>query len=155
MTKYLISFPNRAMVLTDEEYPIVTAEAHAVIEEAKAAGVYVFGGGIEEEVDPVLVSADGSVTADSARCQFRTCAARADLLRPKALNTAESASRAGPLAAPYEEGSAWAVGVDVHRAADDVVHRLVQPDRAGIRGDDVQEGALATPPDAGGDQFHE
>jgi hypothetical protein len=32
-----------------------------VIEEAKAAGVYVFGGGLEEEVAPVLVSADGSV----------------------------------------------------------------------------------------------
>jgi hypothetical protein len=64
MTKYLISFPGEAMVLTDEELPIVSAEAHAVIEEAKAAGVYVFGGGIEEEVDPVLVSADGSVTTE-------------------------------------------------------------------------------------------
>ncbi|MET4094134.1 transcription initiation protein [Arthrobacter sp. UYCu712] len=62
MTKYLISFPSEAMVLTDEEFPIVSAESHAVIEEAKAAGVYVFGGGIEEEVDPVLVSADGSVS---------------------------------------------------------------------------------------------
>ena len=47
MTKYLISFPSEAMVLTQEELPIVAAEAHAVIEEAKAAGVYVFGGGIE------------------------------------------------------------------------------------------------------------
>jgi hypothetical protein len=64
MTKYLISFPSQAMVLTDEEFPIVAAEAHAVIEEAKAAGVYVFGGGIEEKVAPVLVSADGSVTAE-------------------------------------------------------------------------------------------
>jgi hypothetical protein len=50
------------MVLTEEEFPIVSAESHAVIEEAKAAGVYVFGGGIEETVDPVLVSADGSVS---------------------------------------------------------------------------------------------
>ncbi|HEY3339123.1 MAG TPA: hypothetical protein VGK18_11510 [Propionicimonas sp.] len=65
MTKYLISFPSRAMVLTDEEFPIVAAAARAVIEEAKAAGVYVFGGGIEEKVDPVLVSADGSVTAET------------------------------------------------------------------------------------------
>jgi len=64
MTKYLISFPSEAMVLTDEELPIVSAESHAVIEEAKAAGVYVFGGGIEEEVDPVLVSADGSLTTE-------------------------------------------------------------------------------------------
>ena len=64
MTKYLISFPSEAMVLTDEEFPIVVAESHAVIAEAKAAGVYVFGGGIAEEVDAVLVSADGSVSAD-------------------------------------------------------------------------------------------
>jgi len=64
MTKYLISFPSEAMVLTEEELPIVAAEAHAVIEEAKAAGVYVFGGGIEEQIDPVLVSCDGSVSTE-------------------------------------------------------------------------------------------
>lgn len=64
MTKYLISFPSEAMVLTDEAFPIVVAESHAVIEEAKAAGVYVFGGGINEQVDPVLVSGDGSVSPD-------------------------------------------------------------------------------------------
>ncbi len=64
MTKYLISFPSEAMVLTDEEFPIVSAEAHAVIAEATAAGVYVFGGGIEEGVHPVLVSADGSVSTE-------------------------------------------------------------------------------------------
>ena len=62
MTKYLISFPSQAMVLSDKEFPTVVAESHAVIEEAKEAGVYVFGGGIAEEVDPVLVSADGSVS---------------------------------------------------------------------------------------------
>ncbi len=64
MTKYLISFPSEAMVLTDEEFPIVVAESHAVIREAKAAGVYVFGGGINEEVGPVLVAADGSVSTE-------------------------------------------------------------------------------------------
>jgi hypothetical protein len=37
MTKYLISFPSEAMVITEEELPTVAAEAHAVIEEAKAA----------------------------------------------------------------------------------------------------------------------
>ena len=62
MTKYLISFPSAAMVLTDEEFPAVVAESHAVIEEAKAAGVSVFGGGIDEQVAPVRVSADGSVS---------------------------------------------------------------------------------------------
>jgi hypothetical protein len=64
MTKYLISFPSEAMVVTDEELPTVSADAHAVIREAKVAGVYVFGGGVAEDVDPVLVAADGSVTTD-------------------------------------------------------------------------------------------
>ena len=64
MTKYLISFPSEAMVLTEEEFPIVVETSHAVIEEAKAAGVYVFGGGINEDVDPVLVSADGSISTE-------------------------------------------------------------------------------------------
>ena len=65
MTKYLISFPSEAMVLTEEEFPAVVAASHAVIEEAKVAGVYVFGGGIDEEVGPVLVSADGSLSAET------------------------------------------------------------------------------------------
>jgi hypothetical protein len=63
MTKYLISFPAEAMILTDEEFPAVVADSHAVIEQAKEAGVYVFGGGIDESVAPVLVSADGSVSS--------------------------------------------------------------------------------------------
>lgn len=62
MTKYLISFPSEAMMVTDEELPEVSAAAHAVIEEAKAAGVYVFGGGIDEQVEPVLVSSEGLVS---------------------------------------------------------------------------------------------
>ena len=65
MTKYLISFPSEAMVLTQAELPTVAAEARAVIQEAKAAGVYVFGGGIAEDVDPVLVSRDGTVSAET------------------------------------------------------------------------------------------
>ena len=62
MTKYLISFPSEAMVVSEEEMPSVSADSHEVIEQAKAAGVYVFGGGIDESVDPVRVSADGSVS---------------------------------------------------------------------------------------------
>ena len=63
MTKYLISFPSEAMVLTDEELPIVAAAAREVIEEAKAAGVYVFAGGIDERLSPVMVTAEGEVSA--------------------------------------------------------------------------------------------
>ena len=62
MTKYLISFPGDAMVFPKEDFEAVAAAAHAVIDEAKAAGVYVFGGGIDEDVDPVLVAGDGTVT---------------------------------------------------------------------------------------------
>jgi len=61
VTKYLISFPSEALILTDEEFPAVSADAHAVIEEAKAAGVYVFAGGIDEATAPVSVSSDGTV----------------------------------------------------------------------------------------------
>lgn len=43
-----------------EDLPSVTESAHAVIREAKAAGVYVFGGGIDEEVPPVMVASGGS-----------------------------------------------------------------------------------------------
>jgi hypothetical protein len=62
MTKYLISFPSRAMVLTPDELQLAADESHEVIREAKAAGVYVFGGGINEVVAPALVSGDGSVS---------------------------------------------------------------------------------------------
>jgi hypothetical protein len=64
MTKYLISFPSEAMVVTDEEFPSVVADAHAVIEEAKKAGVYVFGGGIDERAASVLVSSGGLISHD-------------------------------------------------------------------------------------------
>lgn len=61
MAKYLISFPSAAMVVPDGEWEAVVRDSHAVIAEAKAAGVYVFGGGIDEKVPPVLVAADGKV----------------------------------------------------------------------------------------------
>ena len=64
MTKYLISFPSEAMDLSDEEFAAAGIDSRAVIEEAKAAGVYVFGGGVNEIVDPVLVTADGVVSED-------------------------------------------------------------------------------------------
>ena len=61
MAKYLISFPSAAMVVAAADMEAVGRDAHAVIEEAKAAGVYVFAGGIDESVSPVLVNADGAV----------------------------------------------------------------------------------------------
>lgn len=63
MTKYLISFPSEAMQVSEEELPTVAADARAVVEEAKRAGVYVFAGGIDERVGPVLVDSDGAASA--------------------------------------------------------------------------------------------
>ena len=62
MTKYLISFPSPAMNVLAEDWVAVGDAAHAVIREAKAAGVYVFSGGINEDVAPLMVAADGGVT---------------------------------------------------------------------------------------------
>jgi hypothetical protein len=61
MAKYLITFPSAAMAVPEGELAAVGRDAHAAIEEAKAVGVYVFAGGIDEAVPPVLVSADGAV----------------------------------------------------------------------------------------------
>lgn len=59
----LISFPSSAMShITADEMPAVSDASHAVIREAKAAGVYVFGGGIDEAVPPVLVTGEGAVS---------------------------------------------------------------------------------------------
>lgn len=65
MTKYLISFPGPAMDVPDEEFAAVGEAAHAVMREAKQAGVYVFGGGINEDVAPIMVAADGAVTNET------------------------------------------------------------------------------------------
>lgn len=65
MTKYLISFPASAMQVSPEDFAAVGEAAHEVIREAKAAGVYVFGGGINTAVAPLMVAADGTVTHDT------------------------------------------------------------------------------------------
>jgi len=64
MTRYLISFPSGAMDhISDEEMPGVGEAAHAVVQEAMDAGVWVFGGGLAEDVDPVMVAGDRTITA--------------------------------------------------------------------------------------------
>jgi hypothetical protein len=62
MTRYLISFDAHAMDdIPREEIPDVGKAAHAVVEEAMDAGVWVFGGGLEAEKASV-VATDGTVT---------------------------------------------------------------------------------------------
>jgi hypothetical protein len=65
MAKYLITFPSRAMVLTEEELVKAGVDSRAVIQAAKDAGVYVFAGGIDEQIGAVLVAADGSVSPET------------------------------------------------------------------------------------------
>jgi hypothetical protein len=48
-----------------EELAAVGEAARAVIREAKAAGVYVFGGGINTEVAAVMVASDGRVATQT------------------------------------------------------------------------------------------
>ncbi len=50
-----------------EDMADVSAASRAVIREAKAAGIYVFGGGLNSGVASVMVAADGSCTADVYR----------------------------------------------------------------------------------------
>ncbi|CAN5193367.1 hypothetical protein BH11ACT5_BH11ACT5_10610 [soil metagenome] len=65
MTKYLISFPSRAMDLTPEEFVAAGVDSRVAIRDAKAAGVYVFAGGLNEGVPSVMVTADGTVTDET------------------------------------------------------------------------------------------
>src|ERR671931_417509 len=66
MTRYLISSPSGAMDPTPQEGPPAVGEAaHAVVQEAMDAGVWVFGGGLAEDVDPDMVAGDGTITAGS------------------------------------------------------------------------------------------
>lgn len=60
MPRYLISFDHGAMDhIPGEEEPAVGDAAHAIVQEAMDAGVFVFAGGCEKAS---LVAADGTVT---------------------------------------------------------------------------------------------
>ncbi|TDD16596.1 hypothetical protein E1218_29510 [Kribbella turkmenica] len=65
MSKYLISFEKGSMDhFTEADWPEVGEAAHAVVREAKDAGVFVFGGGfdyVNDDVEHAVVAADGMV----------------------------------------------------------------------------------------------
>ncbi|HTU75032.1 MAG TPA: YciI family protein [Trebonia sp.] len=62
MTRYLISFGAHAMDhIPDEDMPAVARAAHAVVEEALNAGVYLFSGGLEGK-RATIVATDGTAT---------------------------------------------------------------------------------------------
>ena len=55
------------MDVPDEDMAAVGEASRAVIRDAKAAGVYVFAGGINSEVAPLMVAADGSCVNETYR----------------------------------------------------------------------------------------
>ena len=61
MTRYLISFDDGAMTVPEQELPEVAEASHEVVREARDAGVWVFGGGLESQQASV-VATDGTVT---------------------------------------------------------------------------------------------
>ncbi|MFJ9342821.1 YciI family protein [Streptomyces sp. NPDC101733] len=61
MARYLISFDDGTMVLSEEEFPEVVEASLAVVQEAREAGVWVFGGGLASQRASV-VATDGAVT---------------------------------------------------------------------------------------------
>jgi len=61
MTRYLISFDDGAMTFPEKDLPAVAEASQAVVREARDAGVWVFGGGLESQRASV-VATDGTVT---------------------------------------------------------------------------------------------
>jgi hypothetical protein len=62
MPRYLVSFDDGSMDhIPDGDWPAVGEAAHAVVREAKAAGIWIFGGGIQRQ-QSTLVASDATVT---------------------------------------------------------------------------------------------
>ncbi len=65
MPKYLISFDDGAMTFPEEELAAVDEAAHAVMQEAKDAGVFVFAGGLKDPQEASVVATEGTITDGS------------------------------------------------------------------------------------------
>ncbi len=62
MPRYLISFDDGSMNhIPDQDWPSVGEAAHKVVREAKAAGVWIFGGGVQRQ-QSTIVATDGIIT---------------------------------------------------------------------------------------------
>ena len=62
MTRYLISFDDGTMIFPEEDLPAMSEAAHKVVQEAKNAGVWIFGGGLLSQ-RASIVATDGAVSA--------------------------------------------------------------------------------------------
>lgn len=62
MPRYLISFDDGSMDhIPEADLPAVSEASHAVVREAKAAGVWIFGAGVMRQ-QSAIVATDGSVS---------------------------------------------------------------------------------------------
>jgi len=62
MPRYLISFDDGSMDhISEQDLPAVGESARAVVREAKAAGVWIFGGGLHRQRSSI-VAPDGTIT---------------------------------------------------------------------------------------------
>ena len=62
MPRYLISFDDGAMDhIAEQDLPPVGEAAHAVVRQAKAAGVWIFGGGLLRQ-QATIVATDGTAS---------------------------------------------------------------------------------------------
>lgn len=63
MPRYLISFDDGSMDhIAEADLPAAGEAAHAVVRQAKAAGVWIFGGGVQRQ-QSTIVATDGAVAA--------------------------------------------------------------------------------------------
>ena len=63
MPRFLISFEDGAMShIPEEEFAAVAEASHAVVREAKDAGVWRHGGGIYNDAEVSVIDTDGTVT---------------------------------------------------------------------------------------------
>ena len=66
MPRYLISFDDGSMDhISDDDLPMVGEAARAVVRDAKAAGVWIFGAGVQRQ-QATIVATDGTMTAGPA-----------------------------------------------------------------------------------------
>ena len=111
MARYLISFEDGSMTFPDEELPDVARASMAVVQEAKDAGVWVFGGGVIYP-EASVVATDGTVTHGPYR---------EDKERLGGFSIVDVPSR--------EEALAWAAKIAVAcRCAQDVRELMPDPD---------------------------
>jgi hypothetical protein len=63
-TAQTYSFPSDAMDhIPREELPALGRAAHLVVQEGMDSGMWVFGGGVAEDVEAVMVAGDGTISA--------------------------------------------------------------------------------------------